>query len=58
MVVGLQYKDGEWKDGDIVWFEKNTMLSYWSSVEKLEEECYLTRVSASVWTITKGSPKK
>ena len=58
MVVGLQYKDGEWKDGDILWFEKNTMLSYWSSVEKLEEECYLTRVSESVWTITKGSPKK
>ena len=58
MVVGLQYKDGEWKDGDILWFEKNTMLSYWSSVEKLEEECYLTRVSASVWTVTKGSPKK
>ena len=58
MVVNLQYKDGEWKDGDIVWFEKNTMLSYWGSVEKLEEECYLTRVSASVWTITKGSPKK
>ena len=58
MVVGLQYKDGEWKDGDILWFEKNTMLSYWSSVEKLEEECYLTRVSESVWTVTKGSPKK
>lgn len=58
MVVGLQYKDGEWKDGDILWFEKNTILSYWSSVEKLEEECYLTRVSASVWTVTKGSPKK
>lgn len=57
MVVGLAYKDGEWKDGDVVYFEKNTMLSYWSSVEKLENECYLTRESESVWTITKGSPK-
>lgn len=57
MVVGLLYKDGEWQNGDILWFEKNTVLSYWSSVEKLEEECYLTRVSDSVWTITKGSPK-